>query len=179
MALPTVMWTVVGLVTSPAKTHIERLDLFGDNHLLDFAMAKGTNLGHVLNLHPLIIENESTEMFFMSEMHEIGYVVNLFPGWRLMLFPVFGKLFDARFVCRDHAVATHAFPGRRNTRNLAPTSIGMAVHAVDLIDVSMDVVWKFNGLLDVFPRIGPLRRHGVRYQSVFLAGGKGLRASAH
>ena len=152
-------------MAAAAKTHIQRLGLLGHYHILDLAMAKCTDLGDPLYRHVVIIKNEASQVFFMGKMDEVRDIMNLLPpGW-LFLFPVLCQCLDTLFVCCDNGVATHTFARRRYSGHLAASCIGMAVHAVYLVDFRMDVMREFDRLLDVLARIGTDRRHSVRHRT--------------
>ena len=161
MALPTIIGAVVRFMAPYAKTHVERFYLSCHSHIFHFTVAKGADFERLLDRHTRIIEDELLQMLLVGKMDEVGYVVNLFPGRGDPLFPIFGELLDARLVGGDHQMATHALAERRDTRHLAATRVGVAVHAINLIDFGMDVMREFDGLLDVHAIIGALRRNRV------------------
>jgi len=148
-------------MAAAAKTHIQRLGLLGHYHILDLAMTKGTDLGDPLNRHVVIIENKTSQVFFMGKMDEVRDIMNLLPFGRLLLLPVFGQFLDTRFVCGDDRMATHTFARRWDSGHLAATRVGMAVHAVYLVDFRMNVMRELDWLLDVLARVGTNRRHRI------------------
>jgi hypothetical protein len=125
-------------------------------------MAEGAHLVDTLNFHTFVIEYKPSQVFFMGKMDKIWHIVNLFPAWRFILFPIFSQLLNARLISGDHAVTTHTFTGRWYTRNFTASRIGMAVHTIDFIIPGMDIVRKFDRLFDVFTVISPLRWNRVR-----------------
>ena len=153
MALPAIAWTAIIDMTVLAKAHIQRLYLVRYRHVLNIAVAEGTNLFHILH-REVPVKDKSLQMLLMSEVHKVRQVMDFLPGWRLFVFPVFGQQLDAWLIRRDNLVATHAFTGRRDACHLAATRIGVTVHAVDLVDLDVDVMRKLNGLNHVFAIIG-------------------------
>jgi len=157
-----------------AKSHIQRLGFLGHLHVLDLTMTECTDFGDPLYRHGIIVKNKASQMFFVSKMDEVRDIMDLLPLGRLFLFPVLCQFLDARFVCGDDGVATHAFARRRNTGHLAASRVGMTVHAIYLVDFCMNVMWELDRLLDILALIGAHRRHRTRDRA-FNAFGQGRR----
>lgn len=152
MTLPTVAGSAVGFMARDTPAHGHRLYLARHRHLPEIAMTSGTHRrdsvhGEILH-QLLVIKDEFLEVPFVGEMNEIGHVVHLLPGDGLAFFPILGELLDARLVGGDHAMTAHALAGWGNAGDLAAAAIGMAIKAVDLVDLSMDVVRELDGLFD-------------------------------
>ena len=163
MALPAIERSVVCLVTTPAKSHIERLDLARNNHLFDLAMTEGTHFRDIFDLHSRVIKDKFSQMLFVGKVDEIRDIMHLLPWRRFMFFPVLCQFLDAGFIGSNDTVASHALAGRRYTGNLATACVGMTIHAVDLVDVCMYVVWKLYGLFYIFTIIRTHWRDGIRH----------------
>jgi hypothetical protein len=161
MAFPTIERPVIVFMTLTTEAHCQWFSLPGYSLFLDVTVTEGAYLINAFDRHAVIVEDETSQVLFMGKMYEVRYVMYLFPPRWFVLFPVFGQLFDPRFIRCDDTVATHTLTGRRNTCDLAASRIGVTVHAVDLVDLGMDVMRKFDWLLYVFPVVCPLGRNCV------------------
>ena len=153
MALPAIAWTAIIDMTVLAKAHIQWFNLVRYCHVLNIAVTESTNLFHVLH-REIPVKDKSLQVLLMSEVHKVRQVMYFFPGWWLFVFPVFGQPLDAWLIRCNDLVATHAFTGWGDACHLAATRIGVAVHAIDLVDLDVDVMRKLNGLNHIFAIIG-------------------------
>ena len=108
MALPTIVGTIVRLMASHTKAHIQPFDLSSHHHVFYLAVTEGTNFIRLLYAHPRITEDKSLQMFLVGEMNEIRYVMHLLPRRGYTFFPVLGELFDPWFIRSNHRVTAHA-----------------------------------------------------------------------
>ena len=160
MTFPAIAGAVVGNMTVFAKPHIQRLYFMGNRHVFHLTMTEGANFFHVFN-REIPVEHKALQMFLVSEVYKIRYVVDFLPGWRRFIGPVLGQLLNTWFVRCDLLVTTHALTGWRNTGDLTATRIGMAVHAVDAVILDMNVVRELDRLFHVFTIMGSNWRHWI------------------
>ena len=83
---------------------------------------------------------------FVSEMYEIGDVVNLDPGYGLAFIPVTKNLLDLGFVRCNGPMTSDTFADTRNARRWRTIRVGMTHHARNLVVSGVDPVAEFYGL---------------------------------
>ena len=121
---------VILLMTAHTPAHREWVAAASDCHRLHITMTIATNLLHWLAL----LKIKTLNMALVMKTHEIGQVMHLLPGNRLLRFPIFEQFLDAwRFPYRlDALMAADALLRWRDTCRHTAARIRVAIHAIDL-----------------------------------------------
>ena len=83
---------------------------------------------------------------FVSEMHEIGNVIDFDPGYGLTVGVILRDFDDLRFIGSDRPVATHAFFHRWHAGHRRTGGIDMTVLTGNFIFPGVDSMTEFDGL---------------------------------
>ena len=107
----------------------------------------------------LLTGEPSFYMALMGEMHEIRDIMDLDPGYRFPVFPIFKQLQDFGFVGRDDFMAADALTDARHAGRWGLVSIDVAMQAFDAVFANVNSMAEINrlhrGSIGIIGRVDP------------------------